>query len=129
VVHSDPTAEKGRSKAALRGRRRKEANAESTAGNYLNVVEPVVICQGLEINAERKGEDLVSLLYMKNQIKRVEFQEEEIKKDTENLNGEALLPSSPMQSIGPSALVRLDTFVPIGFNGIQCRPRPEGALK
>jgi hypothetical protein len=69
------------------------------------------MCQGLSINAEVYSEDL-----------RSPPPYEELEKEgggskgKDNHNSEASRPPSPMQSISPSTLVRLDSFVPMGFN-------------
>jgi hypothetical protein len=118
LVQSEPTAEKERWKAALRSRRRREVNAEARAENSLRVVRPPEMCQGLKANPEGDGEDLISPPpYEDLEIEGEANAKDERDRQGEDChNGEASLPPSPMQSIGPSALARLETFVPIGFN-------------
>jgi len=117
LVHSDPTAEKERSKAALRGRRRTEVNAEAPAENSLSVVGLLEIGQGLETGAERDIEDLInSPPYEKSDKEGESSKGGRDEKGKDNYNGEASVPPSPMQTICPSALARLETFVPMGFN-------------
>ena len=117
LVQSQPIAEKERWKAASRSRRRREVNAEASVENSLSVVGPLERCQGLKINAERNGEDLISPPpYEESDTEGEGSTGRRDEKGKDNRNGEASFPPSPMQSISPSALARSDNFVPMGFN-------------
>jgi hypothetical protein len=117
LVQSDLTAGKERREVLSRRRRRRQVNLEARAENSLSVVGTPEMGQGLNINADADGEDLISPSPYEDMEKEGEGSNGGTdEKEEYNHGGEASLPPSPMQSIGPSALARLETFVPMGFN-------------
>jgi hypothetical protein len=100
-----------------RGRRR-QFNLEVSAEGAVSVVGSMEIGQQSRINASGDGEDLISAPPYEA-IKMVAETSSKCgndKKRKRNQDGEASLPPSPMQSIGPSALAGPENFVPMGYN-------------
>jgi hypothetical protein len=100
-----------------RGRRR-QFNLELSAEGAVSVVGSIEIGRQLRINASGDGEDLISAPPYEA-IKMVAEASSKCGNDRKrkrNHDGEASLPLSPMQSIGPSDLAGPEDFVPMGYN-------------